>query len=381
MTNLYYLPQADDGKKEQLMKQSLYAYCRQYHKDALLTEWDDARNLPLTPETVSYGSQRKVWWRCANGHEWQAPVYSRTGGSGCPYCAGKRVGQHNDLASLYPALAAQWDTEKNAPLTPEEVTVGSQRLVWWRCEKGHSWRAQVRSRVSGCGCPVCAGKRAVAGENTLADVAPELAAQWDAERNAPLTPEMVTVGTRRKVWWRCARGHSWCAPVVGRTAKGDGCPYCAGKAVMPGENDLASLYPTLTAEWDREKNGTLTPQQVTPASNRKVWWRCEKGHSYAAVIAARTMRSNGCPYCANRKVLPGFNDLATVEPRIAAQWHPTLNDGLTPEMVIAGSHRKFLWLCPEGHVWKAVIYSRAGPQKCGCPVCAGVVRPARPVHH
>lgn len=140
------------------MRQSLYAYCRQFHKDALLAEWDDVRNLPLTPESVSYGSHRKVWWRCANGYEWQAPVYSRTGGAGCPFCKGRRVGQDNDFASFYPELAVQWDTEKNAPLAPEMVTAGSQRLVWWRCEKGHSWRAQVRSRVSGCGCPVCAGK-------------------------------------------------------------------------------------------------------------------------------------------------------------------------------------------------------------------------------
>lgn len=359
------------------MKQSLDAFCRQYGRKNLLAEWDDVRNLPLTPESVSYGSHRKVWWRCANGHKWQAPVYSRTGGAGCPFCKGKRVGQNNDLASLYPELAAQWDAEKNAPLTPEAVTAGSQRLVWWHCEKGHSWRAQVRSRVSGCGCPVCAGKLAVAGENTLADVAPKIAAQWDVKKNAPLTPEMVTAGTRRKVWWKCARGHSWQASVASRVIQRTDCPVCAGKTVVQGENDLASLYPALAAEWDCEKNGTLTPQQVTPSSNRKVWWRCEKGHSYAAVIASRTVRGTGCPYCANRKVLPGFNDLETVEPKIAEQWHPTLNGNLTPGMVTAGSHRRVWWQCPEGHVWKAVIYSRAGPQKCGCPVCAGKTRPVR----
>ena len=101
------------------------------------------------------------------------------------------------------------------------------------------------------------------------------------------------------------------------------------------------------------------------------------GHPYQAVIGARTMHGSGCPYCANRKVLPGFNDLATMEPKIAAQWHPTLNGSLTPEQVTAGSHRKVWWQCPDGHIWKAVIYSRAGPQKTGCPVCAGRIQPAR----
>ena len=301
----------------------------------------------------------------------EAAIYARTNGSGCPYCAGKKVGQGNDLMSLYPELAAQWDLQKNAPRKPSDFSAGSQRLVWWRCEKGHSWRAQIRSRVSGCGCPVCADRLVVAGENSLADASPELARQWDAEKNAPLTPQQVTAGTRRKVWWKCARGHSWRASVASRANQKTGCPICGGKEVQKGFNDLASLYPALAGEWDAAKNGALTPESVTPASNRKVWWRCEKGHSYRAVIAQRVQRGSGCPYCTNRKVLPGFNDLATVQPLIARQWHPTLNGGLTPEMVTAGSNRKVWWQCPLGHTWKAVVYSRAGSQRCGCPICAG----------
>ena len=103
------------------------------------------------------------------------------------------------------------------------------------------------------------------------------------------------------------------------------------------KNDLATLYPDIAAQWDEEKNGALRPSSVTAGSNRRVWWRCEKGHSYRAVIA---QRGDGCPYCANRKVLPGFNDLATVQPLVAKQWHESLNGALTPEMVTAGSHKK-----------------------------------------
>lgn len=91
------------------------------------------------------------------------------------------------------------------------------------------------------------------------------------------------------------------------------------------------------------------------------------------MIASRA-NGTGCPYCTNKKVLAGFNDLATVEPRIAAEWHPTLNGSLTPEMVTAGSRKKVWWECPLGHVWKAAIYSRTGKKKCGCPVCAGKAR-------
>lgn len=139
------------------MRQTLYDFCRENGKEDLLTQWDAAKNLPETPQTVTHGSHTAAWWQCENGHSWQAPVYSRAAGSGCPYCRGRKADPgFNDLASRFPELAAQWDTEKNAPTRPGDVTVGSHRTVWWRCEKGHSWRAMIRSRASGCGCPVCA---------------------------------------------------------------------------------------------------------------------------------------------------------------------------------------------------------------------------------
>ena len=109
-------------------------------------------------------------------------------------------------------------------------------------------------------------------------------------------------------------------------------------------------------------------------SHQTVWWRCSLGHEWRAEIVDRTRGTNGCPYCGNKKVLAGFNDLASIEPEIAAEWHPTLNGALTPEMVTAGSNRKVWWLCPEGHVWRTAISNRTNAKKrTGCPVCAGNV--------
>lgn len=268
-------------------------------------------------------------------------------------------------------LLHQWDPDHNGTLMPEAVSYGSQKKVWWRCERGHQWQAIVKSRVAGCGCPVCAGRVVIPGENDFATSYPQLLAQWHPTLNGTLRPEELMPGTRKKVWWRCEKGHEWQAAVSSRT-QGAGCPVCAGKIVIPGENDMASRYPEVAAQWHETKNGILQPQDVSPYSNKRVWWRCEKGHEYRAPVSHRTMRSGGCPYCAGRSVLPGFNDLTTVEPKVAAQWHPTLNLPVMPEMVTAGSHRKVWWQCEEGHVWKAVIYSRTGAGKCGCPVCAGV---------
>ena len=143
---------------------------------------------------------------------------------------------------------------------------------------------------------------------------------------------------------------------------------------------MALTDPVLLAQWDRERNGDLTPDGVTHGSHRRVWWRCEKGHSWQAAIAARTKRKTGCPYCTGRKVLAGYNDLATRFPDLARQWHQTINGHLTPEQVSAGSRRQVWWQCGLGHVWKARVHSRAGKQRRGCPVCAGRARAANRDH-
>ena len=353
------------------MGKSLREFCTENGRDTLLQEWDAARNGGLTPSDVSFGSHQKVWWQCSKGHSWQAKVYSRSAGSGCPYCTGRKEVPENSLAIQVPALEAEWDAEKNAPLKFADLTIGSHKKVWWRCPAGHSYDSVVKSRVLGTGCPVCAGRVVLPDENSLAARYPALVAEWDTEKNAPLLPTLVAPGTVRKAWWRCPKGHSYRAAISSRAGGGTGCPFCAGQKVIQGENDLATQYPQLAAQWDAAKNGTLTPELVTSGSNRRVWWRCEKGHSYPAVIAHRVRSGSDCPYCSNHKVLPGFNDLATIEPVVASQWHPTRNGSLTPQQVTPGSRRKVWWLCDKGHAWRAVVNSRTGKQRCGCPICAG----------
>lgn len=237
-------------------------------------------------------------------------------------------------------LLDEWDKEKNAPFTPDNVTRGSSRKVWWKCEKGHSYLTEIRLKTQGCKCPYCTNRMVIAEENSLAATNPELAAQWDFVRNGDLKPTQVVGGSMKKVWWRCDQGHSWCSMISSRVSGGTGCPFCTGKAVISGDNDLQTAFPEIAAQWDGKKNGSLQPDQVTPSSNRKVWWQCEKGHSYRMQIASRVQRHSGCPYCAGVKVLPGFNDLASHNPDIAAQWHPSRNGSLTPEQVTYGSTKR-----------------------------------------
>ena len=343
-------------------------------------EWDYEKN-EFLPEQVSVFSQKEIWWKCSKGHSWKAKLPARRNGSGCPYCGNRRVAPgENDLASRHPELLKEWDYERNRGILPENITYQSRKKVWWICEQAHAWQATVKSRSEGSNCPICAHRQVVPGKNDLTITHPLLAAQWHPTKNEGLRPEDVVAGTARRVWWQCGKGHAWRSAVSARASSGSGCPVCAGKTVLAGENDLATLFPHIAAQWNSVKNSTLTPMAVTPFSNRKVWWTCELGHTYEAQISSRTSSNTGCPYCAGRKVLPGFNDLSTKDPVLSAQWHPTLNGNLTPEMVTVGSHKKVWWQCGNDHVWKAVVRSRATGRKCGCPVCAGKVSERETTH-
>ena len=113
-------------------------------------------------------------------------------------------------------LLDEWDKEKNASFTPDNVTRGSSRKMWWKCEKGHSYLTEIRLKTQGCKCPYCTNRMVIAEENSLAATNPELAAQWDLARNGDLKPTQVVGGSSKKVWWRCGQGHSWCAGIASR---------------------------------------------------------------------------------------------------------------------------------------------------------------------
>ena len=329
-------------------------------------EWHPYKNDPLSPEDVAPMSSKKVWWLGACGHEWDAVISSRSKGHSCPFCNNlKALAGFNDLATVNPKLAREWDYEKNDGLRPENVLPGSHKEVWWLCQRNHSWKRSVKNRNSGNGCPYCSNQKVLAGFNDLATLYPDLAKEWDYERNGSLTPDQVLPGAEKKVWWICKEGHSWDAYVFNRK-KGVGCPCCDGKRLLVGYNDLASINPKLVKEWDYEKNGTLRPEEVIAGSHKEVWWLCENNHSWKRSIKDRNAGSN-CPYCANKKVLAGYNDFATVNPDLAKEW--SIKNHISPSEIIRGSDKKFFWVCPVGHDdYSMTIDQRLMGQ--GCPKCA-----------
>ena len=274
----------------------------------LLASWNYEKNGEVKPEATTAGSSKKVWWICPTcGGEWQdSPAHRTRRGHGCPYCSHHRatVGL-TDLETLYPDIAKEWDYSRNKQMKPSDFLAKSNQKIWWVCSIcKNSWKAPIADRTSGTGCPECAriskGKKIsetrLNNENRLSLIYPDVAIQWNHARNNGLTPENISCGSSKVVWWICEKGHEWQASVSNRI-KGRGCPYCGNKKVLVGFNDLQTTHPHIAREWNYEKNNSLDATTVTYGSNKKVWWKCEKGHEWQAVISTRTINGAECPEC------------------------------------------------------------------------------------
>jgi hypothetical protein len=185
---------------------------------------------------------------------------------------------------------------------------------------------------------------------------PELAKEadgWD--------PTHFSKGSADKLRWKCKVGHRWEARVSNRAIKGYGCPICSGQQILPGFNDLKTLFPKVAAEaagWD--------PSEVAPFSNRKLPWKCQLGHCWLSTVGNRTLRNDGCSVCSNHKTLAGYNDVATTDPDLALE-----ANGWDPATLTRSSNKVVLWKCKLGHAWKTKPATRV--LGVGCPICGGKV--------
>jgi len=311
------------------------------------------------PTKVISGSEKKFEWKCPKGHVYSSALASRTQKkrkpTGCPICANLKILiGFNDLATTHPQLmkeASGWN--------PTDFVAGSGKKVEWICQKGHKWIIAINSRTGQkkTGCPYCSNQKLLVGFNDLATTHPDVAQQafgWD--------PSQVIAGTTKKRKWKCNKNHIWEVGVGTRTdSRRRGCPVCANLKIQIGVNDLATTHPDLAKEaygWD--------PRNVVAGSNKKMKWKCSKGHIFEASPNTRSGRGSGCGFCSNHLLLSGFNDLQTRYPHIASQ-----ASGWNPKLVMPGSVSKRRWSCEQGHSYEAAPVARTGGNT-GCPVCANL---------
>lgn len=269
-------------------------------------------------------------------------------------------------------LLSQWDYTLNN-MSLENVSVHSKSKFWWRCELGHSWEAAMANRyVAKAGCHVCTNRVILVGYNDLRTVSPTIADEWHPTLNT-ITPEEVTVSSGKTVHWLCKddNTHIWSTKISNRTKtnRPTGCPYCKNQKVITGVNDLATLFPKLSEEWDNCKNSYKAEESFAKTSKMAWWIGRECGHSWDMRISDRTLSGNGCPFCSGNRVLTGFNDLLTVLPNlINSSWDYDKNE-FSPDTVTKGSGLVVWWNCDKGHSWDTSVENRVRGHN--CLICAG----------
>ena len=301
-------------------------------------------------------------WKCKIGHTYQVDIISRTRkNQGCPFCSGHRVlAGFNDLATTNPELA-----KEILEGDPTKFTRGSDTRFTWICVKKHTWKTSIGNRaLRGTGCPICyeesrgfvskQRREANIKKTNLKTEYPEIALEaygWD--------PQSVSSSSEEKLSWKCPNGHIWTSKPYYRTRKNQKCKICSGQEILPGFNDLATLYPALAKQMLNDD-----PSKVSRANQKKFKWVCSNNHQWEATVANRALRGSACPYCSGSKILPGVNDLLTKSPQLALQAH-----NWDPAQVFANSHKKMKWKCKLGHIFTASPSARQADKTDGCRVC------------
>ncbi len=277
-------------------------------------------------------------------------------------------------------LMSEWDWEKNnaEKLNPNILTHGCTKKAHWICDKKHKFIARIDHRcIMKSGCPYCAGNLPVLGENDLATLHPDLLDEWVFSKNS-LTPQQFKESSNKKVWWKCKHCQfEWKAAIYHRAVKNSGCPECAKKVradnriktYVKQNGSLLEKYPDIVNSWNYELNHPFTPNNVTDKSNKKFWWVCSVCNNNYQMRVYNKTEGNGCPICAGKIVVKGYNDLATTHPELISEWNYTRNANIAPTMVTAGSGKYVWWKCKHcDFEWRTRLYSRTS-RNSGCPAC------------
>ena len=203
----------------------------------LAKEWHPTKNKQLTPNMFKPKSNFLAWWKCPKcGEEYEQTIINKVSGGQCPNCVKEFQGNTYRMNAVKKkgsisneSLLKEWSYQKNGDLKPSSFTAYSDAIVWWKCSKcGHEWKAAIKNRSRGHRCPCCTNRVVVKGINDLETRYPNIAKEWDLEKNYPLKPSDVVGGFHKNVWWKCsACGHEYQAPPNRRISQGSGCRACA----------------------------------------------------------------------------------------------------------------------------------------------------------
>ena len=396
----------DKALKEEFVNKDSFAGSR----PDLIHQWDITRNGKINPFDISKNSSKIIDWICPESYgTWKASIKNRASSTlSSPFMINKKVKKgYNDLITLRPDLAEQWDYESNEIL-PDEVTPGSSKKVSWVCPITHERfidSIKNRNRAKSNDSPYVLRKKLLTGYNDIASLYPQCIKHWsinnivtpDKEiainlknkkflwvdnetgkefedtllsadekgyRKHPKgfvslydanpiianqlvddeDPKEIPAGSNKVKTWKCPKtGFTWKTSVHNRLKGSEDSPFISGRKVVHGFNDLATTHPEHARFWS--KNNTLLSTEVSYASNKKALWICPvSGIEYEQVIAQRTKNDpRYSPISNNQLIIPGYNDIFTIRPDLKESFS-NKND-INPYELSVFSHKVVLWVC------------------------------------
>ncbi len=398
--------------------------------------WEKNNSLNIFPDQLTCGSSKRVWWKCAQNHSWQTSIGNRIKGHNCPYCSGRfTIKGTNDLKTINPMLAKEWNYDKNENLKPEDVSFGSSKKVWWKCKYGHEWITSISNRNKKRGCPICSMYRHISIPEKV--IYYYFSQVFSIKENIKINNQMeldifipkLNLGIEYdgRAWHknidRDIKKDKFCElnDIKLIRIRENGLPdYNTNSYIIKTqtpdsdlnfmkqvlidllnyinqtynlkttidfnidrdyysilslvekfemENSLSIKFPELLKEWDYNKNGNLNPKMISKGSSKKVWWKCKYGHEWRTAINNRTNDSNKnqCPYCQKKKTIIGINDIVTLKSPFLIDWDYNKNN-TPPNNFMEHSGIKVWWKCHMcGFEWQSTIDSRS---KHGCRYCS-----------
>jgi hypothetical protein len=357
-------------------------------------QWHPIKNSTLKPSDITGGSSKKVWWQCVrvDSHSWLMTPSARTSqNQGCPYCANRRVSESNSLATKFPHIAQLLD-QKRSGFAADGVISTSTKIAWWKCPNGddHQWRATVLATVKSKSCPYCPPHiTKLSKTNSLAgwcknngDFGNRVLSEWDKNLNRKISPETVIYTAQRiKIHWQCsvANDHKWVADPYRRTIDRQTCPFCSRRKAS-STNNLLARYPELAKCVHPSKNTGIDLSEISPNNHLKLWWKCPNGEDHVFKSSVNAMKGKfKCGFCDGKRV-SNTNSLQFLNPELAAEWHPTKNQTLTPQKITGNSRNSVWWKCKSDsrHEWTATVGARNAAGT-GCPYCVIAPRSRREI--
>lgn len=333
----------------------------------LAQEFDSVKNNMLPNNILFTNTDNSIWWLCKEGHSFQRSIWHRVNSTrACPVCNRELVIKGiNDFETKYPNINNIWDYELNEK-TPDTISDRNNGKYSFACQKGHHYEAALRAEIyNDFQCLVCTFKLIQLGVNSLIDTDAELAKEWSP--NDKRKPYEFHKHSKYNALWECPTCHGdYLYSINERKIGDDSCPYCKNRRVLTQFNSLYAKDRELAKEWSLKNERSA--KKVLRTSTKYGLWNCPICHGeYPYCIKERYLGDNSCPYCNNKKPLPGFNSLVDVDEKLSKEWSIFNKD--KPSEYLRDSSYAVLWTCPrcKGDYSYSIRNRKVGDNS--CPYC------------